>query len=215
MLTPTHDVVEGVRGHLLSRRPPATGEPTGAMPKLASAEPPGGLAAVLARRRSVRDFAPRPLTPGQVATIIDAAFDVNERIWPEAVHGSHDLTVLVAAFDVSGTPRGVHEYDRGDAGLTLVLADDQVLDALERTYTRAPAILLVCRRSTTAVPPAHDYGATFVRAGSLCHGAWLAALARGLAGSVYGRAVYEVAHAVGDLPRPHSHLFTLAIGHAR
>jgi hypothetical protein len=103
--------------------------------------------------------------------------------------------------------RGVFQTNESGE-LARMLSGESLVAELRESYAHAPVLLLICG----AVPAgADEYRTTLLAAGWSGYTAWLAAVAIGLEGCVFGRAHGRVTAA---LPTASRHLFTVAIGHA-
>jgi SagB-type dehydrogenase family enzyme len=85
--------------------------------------------AALARRRSVRAFAARPLTPKQLGQILWAAQGITGRRWPmrtvPSAGGLYPLEIFVVAGQVEGLEAGIYRYRPSGHGLARVRSGDQ------------------------------------------------------------------------------------------
>jgi len=174
---------------------------------------PGPIEDALARRRSVRVFAPDAVSSSLVKAIVTAAYDAEAATWPPRWHGAATLAILVAAYRVDGMARGLYAPSI-EPGRQPLGADDAWLQALPAMYADAPALLLICADLNGACREAGaaGYPATLVRAGTLGYAAWLWALSSGLAGSVYAGPSPGVTGAARQLDANLRHLFTVAVG---
>ncbi|OPF76609.1 hypothetical protein VT50_0223620 [Streptomyces antioxidans] len=86
----------------------------------------GGLASLLMRRRSTRDFGHRPLSIEQVALMAWAAQGrtTGERRSCPSAHALYPLTLTVIAGNVDGLAAGAYRYDAERDVLTLVAEGD-------------------------------------------------------------------------------------------
>jgi nitroreductase len=174
---------------------------------------PGPIEDVLIRRRSVRSFAPDPVPASFVRDAVTAARDAEAATWPAGPHGLVTFTVLVAAYRVSGTARGLYAPG-AEAGARPLRSAGACLDALPALYTDAPVLLLICADLNEAcrTAGASGYPSALVRAGTMGYAAWLWALSAGLAGSVYAPASHQVTAVARQLDVNLRHLFTVALG---
>ncbi|MFW5416379.1 SagB/ThcOx family dehydrogenase [Nocardiopsis sp. CNT-189] len=110
-----------------------------------------GLQALLERRRSTRDFAPRALSLAQVSLLVRAAqgrTGDGRRTSPSA-HALYPLALTVVAGDVDGLAAGVYRYDAERDALALVSEGDHRARVSDTTLAdrewlpRAPALLLI------------------------------------------------------------------------
>jgi len=150
---------------------------------------------VLRRRRSTREFRPEAPDPDQIRRIVTAAHAVDRRQWPSAA--DQPLSVLVGSSTMPDATPG-----------------PDLLPALREAYCEAPVLLFICGDVRAAAQAEHGtgYGSLLVRAGALGYALWMAALAEGLAGSVYGRSAPSVTAAARTLGPGVRHLFTVALG---
>ena len=100
---------------------------------LPAVPPPGGppFELVIARRRSVREYADRPLTPDELSRLLHAGTGITDRRDPtfafRAVPSSGALfpiEVYPVVFKVQGVPPGAYHYDVQRHRLELVRAGD-------------------------------------------------------------------------------------------
>lgn len=155
------------------------------------------------RRRSVREFDDRPVTADQLGLVLRAArtaAPVRSAMPPEinvAISGDQDQRPGLFATGESGA-------------LTEALSGESLVAELRASYVAAPVLLLICG---TIGDGADGYARTLLAASSCGYTAWLAAIALGLDGCVFGRAHGRVTAAVRSSRRPlNHHLFTVAIG---
>ena len=176
---------------------------------------PGPIQDTLARRHSVRGFAAEPVPAATVRAATAAAHAAEAAIWPPGQHGRSGFRFLAAAFSVSGLATGLYACARPDGELHRV--DFAGLDMLREQYAPAPVLLLVCGNLNQAcrTAGASGYASMLVRAGTAGYGAWLWAIANGLAGTVFGGASHQVSGAARQVDADLCHLFTVAIGRPR
>jgi hypothetical protein len=202
---------------LLSHRPrPVPGPPTLPVPG-PQALPPHlrrelrPLSAVLAARRSVREFSDEPLALADLEFILGHADHAVRTWWPAGTRQDLGLTVLAAAFGVTGLPRGIHAVANGSR--PRLLGDPRWLPALRDRYATAPVLLAVCGDLPWACSAAGPgYGGLLTAAGALGHAMWLSALSIDLAASVYGSTCHELTGTAHSHAAGLRHLFTIAIG---
>jgi hypothetical protein len=169
------------------------------------------LSAVLAARRSVREFSGEPLALADLEFILGHAGQAVRPWWPAGTRQDLGLTVLAAAFDVAGLPRGIHAVVHGSP--PRLLADPRWLPALRDRYAPAPVLLAVCGDLPWACSAAGPgYAGLLTAAGALGHAMWLSALSIDLAASVYGTPCQELTGTAGSHAAGLRHLFTVAIG---
>jgi hypothetical protein len=169
------------------------------------------LSAVLASRRSVREFSGAPLALADLEFILGHADRAVRTWWPVGTRQDLGLTVLAAAFDVAGFPRGIHAVVHGSRPRLLV--DPRWLPALRDRYAAAPVLLAICGDLPWACSAAGPgYGGLLTAAGALGHAMWLSALSIDLAASVYGTPCQELTGTAGSYAAGLRHLFTIAIG---
>lgn len=155
---------------------------------------------VVRRRRSVRSFDARPIDLTQLREIIDTA---------QSRHP--DLSVLLAAYKVSGLTPGTYLLESGSDPVPLA---EFPLKSIRETYPDAAAVLIICGDLASACDAegANGYSRLLVQAGSFAYTAWLTAVSLGLAGSVYGRSNND-ADGAARRTSERRHLFTAALGH--
>jgi hypothetical protein len=171
------------------------------------------LARTLAGRRSVREFASRPVPVHLLESACRAGIEMERASWPAALHGECGTGIAVAVSDVTGLPGGMYRYLSAE-GRFLPVAGDEMHGDLRSWYAPAPALLLVygsldkARRSS----PQNSYQRLLVRAGTLGYAALLAALSAGLCGCPFGRASGSISQSLRTGDDRLAHLFTVAIG---
>jgi Nitroreductase family len=166
----------------------------------------------LAGRRSVRQFAGRPVPVALLADACHNAVRAEHASWPAEAHGDAGLKIVVAAAQVDGLAKGAHAFSIATDGFDY-LAGPALIDELRLHYAKAPAFVLVCADRARDVLPQSTYQSMLVRAGSLGYAAWLNAMAAGLCGCPFGRAISEAPIALSaGYGRPVHHLFTIALG---
>lgn len=184
-------------------RPPTVPGPDRPRPAL----PPGRpLEEVLAGRTSVRHFTDEPVARAELDTVLTRARAAQRDQWPSTVHGDPGLRLVVAALHVRGLTPGL--YDWPEAGAPASLGPLPPTDGPADTYTRAPALVLVCGPVTGGAA-----GGLLVRAGALGYAVWLAARTHGLECSVFGAAWAPARRAAAAPGEGTRHLFTVALGH--
>lgn len=156
----------------------------------------------ITRRRSVRAFAMRPVAEAEVAAVLRAA-----RTAAPVLAAGPPLEIAVAVS--GGRDRRPGVFRTNEAGeLAGMLSGESLVAELHESYAPAPVLLLICG----PVPAgADEYRTTLLAAASSGYTAWLAAVAIGLEGCVFGRAHGRVTAALSTACR---HLFTVAVGHA-
>jgi hypothetical protein len=168
------------------------------------------LRAVLAGRRSVREFADAGLSLDELTSVLSLAQSSQLRQWSPA--GLAGLTILAAPYRVDALgPGGLYLWNFADGRLTLLSAPSW-LPELQEGYAAAPCILLIC--GTVQRAGAAGHGRLLVRAGALGHAIWLSARTYGLESSVYASTHLKVTRELRTLEHTPRHLFTLALGRA-
>jgi SagB-type dehydrogenase family enzyme len=185
--------------------------------------------AALKQRRSVRNFAPTPLTLDDVGQLCWAAQGVTDekgghRTAPSA-RAIYPLELYVAAGTVTGLSTGFYHYQPADHSLQLVAPDDKraALDqkAVGQSWNpiaKAPAVFVISgnigKMTNSEDPLVKERGAQFmwVEAGLASQGFFLEATAMGL-GSVYtGGFRRKETQAVLGLPSSEEVLGILPVG---
>jgi len=202
---------------LLSHRPrPVPGPPALPVPGLRTLSPRlqrelRPLSAVLATRRSVREFSDEPLPLADLEFILGHADHAVRTWWPAGTRQDLGLTVFAAAFGVAGLPRGIHAVVHGSR--PRLLGDPHWLPVLRDSYAAAPVLLAVCGDLPWACSAAGPgYAGLLTAAGALGHAMWLSALSIDLAASVYGSPCQELTGTARSYAAGLRHLFTIAIG---
>jgi hypothetical protein len=169
---------------------------------------------ILADRRSVRQFARRPVPAALLADACQNAMRVQRAYWPPEVHADAGLRLAVAAAGVDGLAKGVHTFSVATAEFGYV-AGAALVGELQQQYANAPALVLVCAEHVRdrGVLPRSSYQSMVVQAGTLGYAVLLNAMAAGLCGCPFGRAMSQVPTTLSArYARPVHHLFTIAIG---
>lgn len=169
---------------------------------------------ILADRRSVRQFASRPIPAALLADACQNATRVERAYWPAEVHGDAGLRLAVATARADGLATGVHTLSIATAEFNY-LTGAALVGELQQEYANAPALVLVCAEYVRdrEVLPRSSYQSTVMRAGMLGYAVLLNAMAAGLCGCPFGRAMSQVPITLSArYARPVHHLFTIAIG---
>jgi nitroreductase len=170
------------------------------------------LSEVLEARRAVREFAPRPLAPDTLASVLSAAATA-DRERCGAIADKIELTIMAAAISVDGWRPSLYHLSQAPVPV------DETVDMAQliTTYAAAPALVFVCLDLSAAARAvgARGYPWAVTRSAAYGYAAWLAALSTGLDACVYGGASSTVTRAArGLLGTPVRHLFTVAVGYA-
>lgn len=167
---------------------------------------------VLADRRSVRQFANRPIPAALLADAYRNAMSVERAYWSPEGHSDARLGLAVGAAHVDGLAKGIHTFSTATAEFNY-LAGPALVDELRLAYADSQALVLVYADRDHDLSVPSSYQNTLVRAGALGYAVLLNAMAAGLRGCPFGRAMSEVSIAVSaGEAKPVRHLFTLAIG---
>lgn len=143
---------------------------------------------VLAERRTVRRFASTPVRRPSLDQILAAADRADQRLFAEDREACGRLDVILIARDVTDVDPGVYRVTPAWEPLgTLAESSWRALHVEPETHT-APAFVAVAGDLEAADRAYGSYGHVRMlrRAGAFCHAAWLAALAEGLAGGLFG-----------------------------
>ena len=171
--------------------------PGAAVVPLPPPPPPGGppLEEVLARRRSVRDYAARPVTLEELSRLLHDATGITDRRdptwWFRSVPSSgalYPIEVYPVVFNVAGVAPGVYHYDVRRHRLELVRAGDfrrEVFDAaVSQEMILHTGLVLVLTGIFARVQFKYvdrSYRYMLLEAGHLGQNVYLAATALGLA----------------------------------
>lgn len=166
------------------------------------------LGGMLRARRSVREFSRGQVDRERLSRIVAAALETCENAWPAARHGALPLTVIAAVRDEPGLA-----WVRQGGCDPMPVLNARLAGTLSRDYADAPAILFLCGDPHQLGPS--GYGSVLVRVGAAGYAIWLAAIADGLQGSVYGRSSNEITRVARQVNPRLRHLFTVAIGRQR
>jgi hypothetical protein len=184
------------RGTATASRPDRDGRPL-----------PRPLDAILAERRSVRNFGDDAVDgPTLTAVLRDAGRSATGHVGAAAP----GLAMTVAAYDVEGLSAGAYAVDPGGA-LSAVAGPSDVAPFPAR-YADAPALIAVCGDIGWACAAGPGYAGLLVGAGALGYAVWLAALTHGLVASAYGAPSEELTRIAQRADPNLRHLFTVAVG---
>jgi hypothetical protein len=172
------------------------------------------LARALHGRRSVREFADRPVPAALLAFACQAGIDIERAEWPTAEHGDTGIGIAAAVWDVAGLKPGIYRYKEEQPEFAPAGGGQSLVAELRSAYALAPALLLVYGDLDKARDsrPAQGYQLLLVRTGALGYASLLAALSAGLRGCLYGAASISASMAVRTGEARLHHLFTLAVG---
>lgn len=196
-----HEFVEGVADLLAAPRN-ASGKTAARPPRTAS---PDWLEAALAERRAVRSFSDEPVETARIRDALAEARTLHADLFP----GTQGLTVLLAAYRVSGLAPGL--YQDGENTWTPVPGN---VDAMRPWYDGAPAVLLIGAATPAACAHrgAAGYAELLATGAGLAYTTWLVAIAHGLSGCPYGRA-YDAPTAAFRSQEPGlRHVMALSLG---
>jgi SagB-type dehydrogenase family enzyme len=184
--------------------------------------------AALKQRRSVRSFAPPPLTLEEVGQLCWAAQGVTDdkghRTAPSA-RAIYPLEVYVAAGTVTGLSPGLYRYQPASHSLQLVATGDKRADLDQKAVgqswmpiAKAAAVFVIsgtaAKTSGGGDPAASERGARFmwVEAGLAAQGFFLQATALGLGSTYVGGFRPAETQAVLGLPSSEEVLAILPVG---
>jgi SagB-type dehydrogenase family enzyme len=184
--------------------------------------------AALKQRRSVRSFAPTPLTLEEVGQLCWAAQGVTDekghRTAPSA-RASYPLGLYVAAGAVTGLAPGLYRYQPASHSLQLVAPGDKRADLDQKAVgqswmpiAKAAAVFVLsgnaAKMSSGGDPAARERGAHFmwVEAGLAAQGFFLEATAMGLGSTYVGGFRPAETMAVLGLPSSEEVLAILPVG---
>lgn len=143
-----------------------------------------------ANRRSVRYFAPRPVSLEQLGTMLSLASDFEIKNFPRAEYEAENLTLLVLALQVSGVAQGAYVYDRRSHSLSL-LSEIRPGPEYSKIFVQpelaaAPLLVWVTGNLARACAANGAFGhrRLLIRAGATVHALSMAALGLGLAGTI-------------------------------
>ncbi len=177
----------------------------------------------LARRRSVRAFADRPLSLEQLGQILWAAQGITGSRWPMRTAPSagalYPLEVLVVAGQVDGLADGIYRYRPGKHDLQAVETGDH-REALARAalgqgwMAQAPATLAI---TGITARTAAKYGRraeryVYMEAGHASQNVYLQAEAEGLGTTAVGAFRDNAVRALLGLPADEAPLYLMPVG---
>lgn len=194
------------------------------LPKLEfSVGPP--LEELLERRRSVRDYAPKPVTLAQAATLLWAAQGTTDREGLRTVPSAgalYPLELRIVAGDVSGLAPGIYRYLAPQGVLDLGAEGDWrhalATAALGQSWLAdAPLILVFSARYSLTTGKYHQRGVQYVHieVGHAAQNVLLMAVALNLVAAVVGAFQDERVAEVVGLNVGESPLYLLPIGYPK
>jgi SagB-type dehydrogenase family enzyme len=215
---------------LLAVPPPAV-RAEGAAPATVSLPAPRtdgkvSIEAALGQRRSVRSFAPTPLTLEEVGQLCWAAQGVTDekghRTAPSA-RAAYPLELYVAAGGVTGLAPGLYRYRPASHSLQLLAPGDKRADLDRKAVgqawmVQAAAVFVIsgdaARMSSSGDPAVRERSARFmwVEAGLAAQGFFLEATAMGLGSTYVGGFRPAETQAVLGLPSSEEVLAILPVG---
>lgn len=190
---------------------PAT--PYGADPSVSSA---GDVESVLRSRTSERHYAPGCVDLDDLDAVVRASARADALAWPQECGAGLTLAFLTVAWRVEGLAPGCYAHLESVEWVSEVpvgLAARATV--LQPEYSEAPALVLLFGNivAATGRHGDHGYRHLLVRAGAAAHAGWLAALGRGLVGSVFAGFLPDAARAMtGRCDMAARQLLALAVG---
>lgn len=153
---------------------------------------------VLAQRVTVRRYAEDPISPAQLATILDFAHRGDQEQWREE-HLAQLLTFYVLVWNLTQFEPGIYAYEAEKRGLRLVAPSRSRHESfdlfVQPEFASAAAVVWITGNLAAACarlgPLGHRY--LLLRAGSAGHRLWTAAMAMGLSGGITAGVVSGVA----------------------
>lgn len=183
------------------------------------------LESTVRQRRSVREFANRPLSLADVAQIVWAAQGITARDGHRAAPSAgalYPLELYLIAGDVESLPDGLYRYRPRGHRLKKVATGDLrkalAAAALDQSWVRrAPAVLVIAgvyeRSAKKYGDRAHRY--THIEVGHAAQNVYLQAVARGLGTVLVGAFDDQEVRTVLGLPADHAPLALMPVGHPR
>jgi len=144
---------------------------------------------ILAQRTTVRNYAMDPVSPDQLAAILDCAHQGDLEQWRDE-HLAQPLTFYVLAWRLGRFKPGVYTYDAESHSLQLVAPARSVRESMELfvqpEFASAPVIIWIAGNLAAACARLGALGhrLLLLRAGLAGHRLWTAALAMGLSGGI-------------------------------
>jgi len=143
-----------------------------------------------ANRRSVRYFAPSPVSLEQLSTMLSLASDSDVKNLSRAECEDEDLTLIIFASQVDGVAQGAYVYDRLSHSLSR-LSEIQPGPEYTKLFVQpelaaAPLLVWVTGNLARACAAKGAFGhrRLLMRAGATAHALSMAALGLGLAGTI-------------------------------
>jgi nitroreductase len=144
------------------------------------------IAELLERRRSVRDYADRPVSREQLAEVCAGGAQASAVLATAPEGLTRSARWLVWARRVDGLPPGIHSYEpTGGFSFVAALPDDRTwAHAVQSKFTDAPCLVLPLWELDNALREdgTDGYFNLLLATGSSLYVAWLTALDLGLAG---------------------------------
>lgn len=214
-LTVAGDHVRHLTGMLKDRPPAAPGSGNRPAVRAAGAPLAGALAETGRDARPTHQLSGEALELDRIRSVVAVGRARQQQIWPPSIHGDPQLTIVLAAFAVTGLRPALYSLDWCSRDPVTDLSGGRWLPELRQRYNHAPAQLHICGDLAAACGPGGPgYGAMLVRACGLGHALWWSAVAAGLAGATYGRTSRRVTETARRSSPGLAHLMTVAIGSA-
>jgi SagB-type dehydrogenase family enzyme len=192
-------------------------------------EPPstsaGGLTAILKHRRTIRAFAPQPVSPAEISQLLWAAQGTTSRDGLRTAPSAgalYPLQLHLVAGDVAGLPAGHYRYVPAQQALTVVQPGDLrplvANAALDQTWVaEAAAIVVVAAVDSRTTSKYGPRGVRYVtmEVGHASQNLLLQAVALGLGAAVVGAFEDARLKRLLRLPDGEHPLAILPLGHPR
>lgn len=161
------------------------------------------LETTLKNRVSVREYSQDPLSQEHVAVVLETAWRLQQEIWSEETDHPH-LELQVLALNIRDVAPALYKYEPDYRSLKRISAAIESVEAaedlvLQKEFALAGALILVVGdlHKSLKLHSLHGHRELLFRAGFTAHGAWMAAMAAGLAGCVFAGLLPDKLQALG------------------
>ena len=147
----------------------------------------GGLRTTLLDRRSRRFFRDQPVELADLRAAATAGTEIDAVLWPEPAR-RQPLEVVVAARAVIGLDPAIYVFRDGPVRLADLPSGDGLAGmVLQPEFAQAAALLVVTGSLADAIATdgSHGHRRLLERSGAVAETIWLAAVRRGLGGSIF------------------------------
>jgi hypothetical protein len=219
LIAPIADPCAGSSPTLASGPVRQTAAPHEIRPGVAAS--PAALDELLLLRRACRDFLDQPLEVATLTAVASTALETATVMWGHRMQADFGVSLVACAYNVSGLNKGACLFHPQLAEPWQPISPEAGwpngrLEGLRESYAKAPVLILAYVGLECACSRPRGYATALMMAAATTYTAWLASVAHGLHGCMFGRADPSVATltlpgSAGSLRQ----LATLAIGYGR